>query len=44
MSPNKQELSKWINEKYKQQNNTKLTERNKNDRRTESSGLSAAAR
>ena len=33
MIPNKQELSKWISEKYKQQNNTKLIERNKNDRR-----------
>lgn len=24
MTPNKQELSQWINEKYKRQNNTKL--------------------
>lgn len=24
MIPNKQELSRWINEKYKRQNNTKL--------------------
>lgn len=33
MNPNKQELSRWLSEKYKQQNNTKLIERNNHDRR-----------
>lgn len=33
MSPNKQELSRWLSEKYKQQNNKKLIERNTYDRR-----------